>query len=164
MPTQTAETASDLIQPIEVAHFFLAFAEDCGDVVTHLKLQKLVYYAQAWYLANTGVPLFAEDFQAWVHGPVLRSLYDSCNGAYPSTEITTKASLSEIKEKIGEDLYGFLELIGDRYMSYTGYQLEVLTHQEEPWIEARAGLRPGENSERHISKKTMQEFYSAMLA
>ena len=49
----------------EVARFFLT-----KESMTHLKLQKLCYYAQAWYLTIYGQRLFNEEFQAWLHGPV----------------------------------------------------------------------------------------------
>ena len=58
-----------------VADFLLCESRDRGENLTNLKLQKLLYYAQAWYLALYNVALFEEDFQAWVHGPVLYSQY-----------------------------------------------------------------------------------------
>ena len=42
---------------------------------THKQLQKLCYYAQAWHLALLNRPLFDEEFQAWIHGPVCPTLY-----------------------------------------------------------------------------------------
>lgn len=50
----------------DVAKYILC---QCGKMSTW-KLQKLCYYAQAWHLAWTGNPIFAEDFQAWSNGPV----------------------------------------------------------------------------------------------
>jgi uncharacterized phage-associated protein len=41
-----------------------------------MKLQKLCYYAQGWWLAWTGAPLFPEDSQAWASGPICPTLYD----------------------------------------------------------------------------------------
>ena len=58
-----------------VAKCFLVSAHEVGDYLTNLKLQKLVYYAQAWYLALTDEPLFDGEFEAWVHGPVNYHLY-----------------------------------------------------------------------------------------
>ena len=54
----------------DVAKYFLHI-----DTMTHKKLQKLCYFAQAWYLANYGRPLVANRFEAWVHGPVSPDLY-----------------------------------------------------------------------------------------
>ena len=59
----------------DVANFFINLANETGSYISNLKLQKLVYYAQAWYLALYNDSLFPEDFQAWIHGPVIPVLY-----------------------------------------------------------------------------------------
>ena len=60
----------------DVANWFLAKADyEAGDVITPLKLQKLLYYAQGWTLAILNKNLFEEDFQAWTHGPAIPSIY-----------------------------------------------------------------------------------------
>jgi hypothetical protein len=55
---------ADIIKPGEVADFLLSRSRDAGEILTNLKLQKLLYYAQAWFLALNDRELFAEDFQA----------------------------------------------------------------------------------------------------
>ena len=38
-----------------VSEYFIALAKASGDTsVTNLKVQKLIYYAQAWYMVNFG--------------------------------------------------------------------------------------------------------------
>lgn len=64
-----------MVKPQDVADYFIWLANDSGSFISNLKLQKLVYYAQAWYLAIYGQSLFDEDFEAWVHGPIIPSLY-----------------------------------------------------------------------------------------
>ncbi|MES1173555.1 MAG: type II toxin-antitoxin system antitoxin SocA domain-containing protein, partial [Myxococcales bacterium] len=54
----------------DVCDYTIVKCSDAGEPLSALKLQKLVYYAQAWYLAFAGVPLFHGTFEAWVHGPV----------------------------------------------------------------------------------------------
>src|SRR5579863_3866825 len=73
----------------DVARYFLSLTdEDAGDLISNLKLQKLVYYAQGFHLAIFGAPLFPEDIYAWNHGPVVPSLYREYRrfgaGAIPS--------------------------------------------------------------------------------
>src|SRR5258708_4115865 len=66
---------------LDVANWFLAAMDrGAGDSITHLKLQKLVYYAQAWSLALRNKPLFDEDFVAWTHGPVVKSVWRRFKG------------------------------------------------------------------------------------
>ena len=60
----------------DVADFFINLASADQDSLTHLKLQKLCYYAQGWHLALQGKPLFAARLEAWAHGPVAPVLYD----------------------------------------------------------------------------------------
>ena len=58
-----------------VAARLVNFSHEHGSPVSNLKLQKLLYYAQAWHLAFFGAPLFDEDFEAWVHGPVVPRVF-----------------------------------------------------------------------------------------
>ena len=46
------------------------------------KLQKLVYYSQAWSLVWDGTPLFEEEIQAWIGGPVCPDLYSKHRGQF----------------------------------------------------------------------------------
>ena len=59
----------------DLAHIVTHYLNQKGDSVSPKKLQKLLYYIEAWHLVHIGVPLIDEEFQAWVHGPVLPSLY-----------------------------------------------------------------------------------------
>lgn len=141
----------------EVADYFIRFAHDHGDCLTNLKLQKLVYYAQAWYLALQGKALFDADFQAWVHGPVCPPLYSKFKH-YRWNPIA--ADLGEIK--LPDDIEQHLIEVYDVYDGYSAYQLEQMTHAESPWLEARGDLPIDESSEAVISKSSMQSFYSQL--
>jgi uncharacterized phage-associated protein len=67
----------------DIAKWFLS-----KESMSHKKLQKLCYYSQAWYCAlYNGTPLFEDEVQAWIHGPVIASLYpiyDSTDGCTAS--------------------------------------------------------------------------------
>ena len=126
--------------------------------VSNLKLQKLLYYAQAWYLVFAGDPLFPETCEAWVHGPVVARVfgdYKSNRWAAISAPVGTASQDAEIVSHIDEVL--------GVYGEFTPAQLGRLTHQERPWIEARAGLAPDEPSRNVISMKSMKEFYSSLV-
>ena len=65
-----------MIPAIEVARYFLSLTdEDAGELISNLKLQKLLYYAQGFHLVIYGEPLFPETIEAWAHGPVVTSVY-----------------------------------------------------------------------------------------
>lgn len=144
-----------MISANQVADFFLAFAKEHGDYISQLKLQKMVYYADAWYLVNNGEPLIEEDFEAWVHGPVVRSLYTRFKD-YRWNPISEEVDFPDIDASQKEHL----EEIYDVFGKYSGYELEQMTHDERPWVEARGSCAPDEACENLISKETMLKFYT----
>ena len=127
--------------------------------VSNLKLQKLLYYAQAWNLALTEEPLFSDTCEAWVHGPVVARVF----GEYKSNR------WAPISDPLGPIVGDFgitahIDSVLEAYGDLGATQLERLTHQERPWLEARAGLAPDEPSRNPISMKSMKEFYSSLVA
>jgi uncharacterized phage-associated protein len=149
-----------------IADFFIALSNETGSLITNLKLQKLVYYTDAWHLANYGEPLIKEDFQAWVHGPAIPSLY----GEYKHfswqpivREDLTTEKLEQIKKVIGDKAVELLDQVCDSYFGLTAYELERLTHNEEPWKKTREGLSDDEPSDRVISKDLIRDYYSTFI-
>ena len=63
------------VEYYQLSDYFIGLANVYGDTITNLKLQKMMYYVQSYHLTAFGSPLFDGKFQAWVHGPVLRTLY-----------------------------------------------------------------------------------------
>lgn len=155
-------TARKKITYKDVSDYFLAFANDVGQLITNLKLQKLVYYAQAWYLANYGKPLFDSDFQAWVHGPVIPDLYHEMK-AFGYNPIIQPLDIKKIEKRFDADTLDFLKEVVDVYMPYEAYDLERMVHREQPWIQARDGCAPDEICTNMISKESMGEFYAKRL-
>lgn len=146
--------------PIDVATWFLNRQDlEAGDPITHLKLQKLVYYAQAWCLAVLNEPLFDEDLEAWAHGPVARSLYDT----YSGTKWNPIEPPGGDEAPFSEEQVDVLQEVAEAYGRYASKRLEAMTHNEEPWLEARGNLPPEERSNAKISKETMARFYSDLL-
>jgi uncharacterized phage-associated protein len=146
-----------------IANFFIAFANETEDkTVTNLKLQKLVYYAQAWYLANFDKPLFNEDFQAWIHGPVIPKLYREykLNG---SQAIEKQIKIKDIRDEFSDEIFNFLKEVAKIYMPYSAYQLETMTHQENPWIEVRGDAEDDEKCNKIINKELIKKFYKSRL-
>ncbi len=146
--------------PMDIANWFLAAVDrDAGDSITHLKLQKLVYYAQAWSLVLLEEELFAEDFEAWRHGPVVPSLYHAFSRygwqALPPPEDELVDFSNDVQE-----------VLIDVYNTYGGLhakRLEELTHQEPPWLLARGKLSPEANSSSIVRKQHMAAYYKTLL-
>ena len=149
----------------DIADYFIALANEKGMRITNLKLQKLVYYAQAWFLAAYDEKIFNEDFQAWKHGPVLQPLYDDYNhhSAQPiMRKDLGKRKIDEIENKLGEKAE-ILNEVCDKYFVLSAYKLKRLTHEEMPWNKAREGLEPNVPSNRKIKCEWMNEYYSKYL-
>lgn len=133
--------------------------ENSGSAITPLKAQKLLYYAQAWFLALYNEKLINEDFEAWAHGPVIRSMYYGLSEFGYSTVSKNASFLEEAKEVTDERAQDLLPQIEELYGVYDAKYLEELTHQETPWIEARKGFEPEERCTNIISNETMQNYY-----
>ncbi|OCP17783.1 MULTISPECIES: type II toxin-antitoxin system antitoxin SocA domain-containing protein [unclassified Ensifer] len=148
-----------------VSDYIVVKLRDGGAFVNVLKLHKLMYYVQAWNLAFGRGPFFSGRFQAWVHGPVSRDLYDR----YRDTKsMYSSVGVSDIAPGFDPNLLtpserAHIDAVLEVYADFTGDQLEEMTHQEFPWLEARAGVAPSARSENLISEGTMQAFYSARL-
>ncbi|TAF05170.1 MAG: DUF4065 domain-containing protein [Nostocales cyanobacterium] len=137
-----------------IADYFIWLANETGSFLSNLKLQKLVYYAQAWYLALYGQPLFAEDFEAWVHGPVIPDLYQEYK------KFGWKPILKDVEEPTFSDqVHEFLKELTEVYFGCDAFELEQMTHREYPWIEARGNIPQDAPSNAIISKEAMKEYY-----
>ncbi|NRQ54500.1 Panacea domain-containing protein [Brevibacillus sp. HD1.4A] len=149
-----------MISVFDVAKYFLAKSVPNSErAITHLKLQKLVYYAQAWHLAlRDGKPLFHEKIEAWIHGPVCPELYNEYR-SYGYSEIPPVFQEPSIPKKQRE----VLDDVWEAYGSFSGGYLEQLTHKEEPWIRARAGLKEFEYSNNIISIQRMESYYKKFV-
>ena len=130
-----------------VANEFLALQEgDSGHPpITNLKLQKLLYYAHAWFLAANNKPLFEEDIEAWPWGPVVRNIYLNFK-EYGNQPVRGRATeLKKVGDSIldwefedpaitDDGLKKFIRAVWDIHKKYTGIQLSNSTHARgEPW-------------------------------
>ncbi len=144
---------------ISISEYFLNKIDlEAGESITPLKLQKLVYYAQAWSLAFNS-SFIQEDFQAWVHGPVIPSLYvhyREFGSANLPKVYSFDASVFEQEE------LNILDLVWSVYGKYDAKYLERLTHAERPWVNARQGLDHKERCNNIISKQETQDYYSGL--
>lgn len=126
--------------------------------MTHKKVQKLCYYAQAWCYALKGFRLIDTDFQAWVHGPVSPALYEKFRQFGYDTIKLSGSYTSDIDaedERLLDDVW---ETYGDR----TGNALESLTHREMPWIKARRGYASNERCTVTIAPRDMMQYYKSI--
>jgi uncharacterized phage-associated protein len=125
--------------------------------LTAMKLQKLVYYSQAWSLVWEERPIFDEKIEAWANGPVVPALYDSHRGLFRIYKLP-KGDPSALDAADQSTIDSVLAYYGDKNSQW----LSDLTHNEDPWIQARRGLAPGERGENEITLASMAEYYGSL--
>ena len=147
-----------------------------GMTVSPLKLQKLLYYQQAWHMVFFGREntLFDCAPEAWVNGPVYPVIYkiyrDKVSGMCDHLGYQDFGCIEQDASDVCAVLLGGLGLSETEnellmrvimlYGSKTQNQLIFMTHSEKPWSEARGTLRPFERSDRVISMDTMYAYYN----
>ncbi|WP_419847654.1 Panacea domain-containing protein [Candidatus Poriferisocius sp.] len=124
-----------------------------------MKLQKLLYYCQAWHLVWDEEPLFDADFQAWANGPVVYEIYDQHRGCFSVDEWE-----SGDPHNVPQQAAGIIDDVLADYGSLAGHQLSRLTHSEDPWRDARGDLGASERSGQTIGKERIRDYYTALSA
>lgn len=130
-------------------------------MLSNLKLQKLLYYIEAWHLGIVDSRFYNpdENFEAWVHGPVNRTIYNRFNATkYLYSDITLDDRIDTNPVLAPEDK-DFVDYILEYYGKLNGMVLEAMTHSEIPWIDARKGIGPFESCTNVISVETMRAYY-----
>ena len=148
------------ITSLTIANFFLTKSE-----LTPKKIQKLVYYAYSWFIALNNQSenqidnvLFEEIPEAWIHGPVFPTLYKEFK-SYNWNKVPKNE-----KEMIFEndDLMSFLNDIWAKFGIYSADELEYMTHQETPWLNARKNTVSHGKSNQKILLKDIFNYYNAL--
>lgn len=123
--------------------------------ITTMKLQKLVFYCQAWHLAFTSAPLFSEEIQAWARGPVVPQLHRHHRGRYEVADwpAGNPDNLDATERRT-------VDWVIEQYNGFSAEALSRMTHQEIPWVVARGVTADGEKSSEPISHDQMRAFYS----
>lgn len=142
-----------------VARYLLKKVTD----ITPLALQKMLYYAQAFFFALFGEELFLDECQAWVHGPVYPDVYYKYKAyGFNPIEQPTLDYENDLTELTTREIE-FLDAIICAFGCYSGTILEKMTHSEKPWSEARGNLLPGDRSVTEINKNVIHEYFKEIV-
>lgn len=150
LPQSRAKEGSEvMLSAHDVAKYFLALtSEDEGDVISNLKLQKLLYYAQGFSLAIFDKSLFPETIEAWTHGPVVPEVYHEYK-KYGDRGIPYQYDIDF--SKFNEDTKELLDEVYEVYGQFAAWMLRNFTHDEPPWRDTPSGME--------ITHKSMKEHF-----
>lgn len=139
---------------LDIARYIICYAYEKGVTITNLKLQKLLYYAQAWYLVNFGTTLFEDKIEAWQFGPVVPNVYNEFkNFGRNPIELPEDECTNIISD---ENCINYLDEFCEHFMKYSATDLVSMTHNEEPWKMAYL------SDNKEIKPDVMKEYYSKL--
>lgn len=140
---------------MDVAKWFVAWAEEMDADISQLKLQKLLYYAQGEHIGSTGKQIFPERIEAWQHGPVIPEIYHATkhygrNPIDPDEFVSEDFDWDEFRDIQDEHV-----AVWRKYGIYSAWALREKTHSEKPWRDA---FNAGRNVE--ITHAALKEHFS----
>lgn len=142
-----------MAKAMDVANFFIDMASKDmnSDLMTNLRLQKLLYFSQAWCLARYHKPLFPEDFTAWQFGPIVRNVYDQFN-SYGRNPIKEKNGAYDSESFTDNELSVLIDVLS-YYGKYATSSLVDMSHKTDPW-------RKHEECKETIPIDEIEEYFS----
>lgn len=141
------------VSAFDVAEYIL---KKLGSMTT-MKLQKLVYYSQAWSLVWDEKPLFSEEIEAWANGPVVKDLFYYHKGFFKISSV----ALGNV-DRLNNDQNNTIDSVLEFYGNKSAQWLIDLTHLEDPWKNARSGLSSLEKGNNIIALDSIANYYSSL--
>jgi uncharacterized phage-associated protein len=137
-----------------IAKWFVAWATSEEADLSNLKLQKLLYYAQGWHLAQTGQALFGDRMQAWSHGPVVPDVYHSFK-QFKTADVRLEDEDPFVWSDVDKKTSQFLIRVWNTYGEFGAWRLRNMTHEEAPW---KNHFRDGERNI-EIPQEDLEAFF-----
>ena len=154
-----------------MSNYVILFCQNMGVTITPLKLQKILYYIQAWHIAKfEKESLFDTLPEAWVNGPVYRQIYNQYKGSF-FKNANIQATLDEdglaqalmakqSEMDLDEKQLTLVNAVLDAYSKLSDERLVLMTHSEDPWTEIRKNLLPIERSDKKLSVDTIYNYFN----
>lgn len=135
---------------LDVSRYIINYCNDNGYPISNLKLQKLLYFMQAFFLVNKNQPCFPNEIEAWPWGPVVRDAYFHYNwyGAnnIPHTGLSITNISSDDQQKI--------DYVLRKLANLPAYSLVDITHSQAPWMNAF-----NNPYDKKISKESIKNYF-----
>ena len=151
------------ISAIDTAKLALALLKNSDDefieYTSRLKLLKLLYYIQGYHLAMFNAPLFNDKMEAWLHGPVVPSVYkwaknltdEKLQDEAMNDEQINALNLHPQQTKLISEVLNI-------YNKYSAYGLRDKTHTEMPWLSV---YEKDKNNE--ITTDSLKNFFAPLV-
>ena len=145
----------------DIADYIIYYVKSEGSRVSliNMKIQKLLYFIQAWSYGINNSPLFDGEFEAWIHGPINTHIYDRfCESKTLYSEINIedcKRTHFQLSNKNSE----FIDFILENYVKFSSAELEQLIQEELPWTKTRGHIDRNERCNKVISAELLKEYY-----
>lgn len=139
------------------AHDVANYILDKHGNMTAMKLQKLLYYSQAWSLVWDERALFPETIEAWANGPVIPEIYNAHRGQFILNN-WPRGNAKKLDSTAIETVDAVLKYYGDKSAQW----LSDLSHKEKPWMKARNGMSQSERGNVEITPADMMDYYSGL--
>lgn len=154
-----------------MSDYIIAFCQNMGVRISPLKIQKLLYYVQAWHIAKfQREELFDELPEAWINGPVYRTVYNIHKPYFFKNEnISTDLDEIQLSNKVRNlqdsmnldtDQISLINAVLGAYSKLSDEKLIIMSHSESPWSNAREGLSPIDRSGRKLSANDMYDYFN----
>ena len=138
-------------------HGIAAYILEKKGPMTAMKLQKLLYYCQAWSLVWDDKPIYLARIEAWANGPVIPRVYARHRGMFEVSDWEgNPGALTQSERDTIDVVLGY-------YGDQPSLVLSQLTHNERPWLEARSGLAPGDRGNQEITHAALAEYYGSLV-
>ncbi len=142
---------------IDIARYFLRLSdiEEEPEGISNLKLQKLLYYAQSYYLAIFDEPLFEDQICAWTHGPVCPNVYHAFKHHGRNPIPLAADDLQDLT--LAQDQIDLLNEVYQVYGQFSAWKLRNLTHEDLPW-------KDHQSAGDEIPKAELKAYFKTKLA
>ncbi|WP_431099996.1 Panacea domain-containing protein [Roseateles noduli] len=149
----------------DVADYLIVQLSEAGEMPSVHRLHKLLYYVQGWHLAVHDRPLFPERFQAWVHGPICRVLFDRFAS---SRSLYAGVGMEDVRECFAASSLtpaerNHVDKVLDGYGIYPTFQLMRMSREDSPWLKARGRLPIEARCDAELDDDEMRKCFRAQM-
>lgn len=143
---------------LDVSSYIINYCTKRDYLMSNLKLQKILYFSQAYFLLSKHEPCFDDTIEAWDIGPVIPAAYKEYK-KYGSGNIWIMNHCLEedcYNDIILDDDKKLICAVVDRFADYSAADLARITRNQSPWMDAYVPNRHNE-----ITVKAIEEYFSA---